>query len=215
MAGRVLWGLGHARRLQGNLSGAERAYRDALDLHLRTYGERHQDVAWGYYNLAAVQEAMGEDEAAATSFALAAELLASLQEPDYLYTGFAYHGLGRVQERRGRPEEAAEAFQRALRVYGAQRSGDPAGAATRIAAVRLALGRIHLDGGRWDAAETELRAAFLLYRDEARSAEGVERASEALVELFEATARPDSAAHYRASRPRDGDERVEEGAPLS
>ncbi len=214
VAGRVLWGLGHARRLQGNLSGSERAYRDALELHLRVYGERHQDVAWGYYNLAAVQEAMGEDEAAATSFGLAAELLESLQEPDYLYTGFAYHGLGRVRERMGRSEEATEAFQHALRIYDAQHSGDPAGAATRIAAVRLALGRIHLEGGRWSAAESELRAALVLYRDEARSTEGVERASEALAEVFEATARPDSAAVYRAALPRSGEEATGEGAPF-
>jgi serine/threonine protein kinase/tetratricopeptide (TPR) repeat protein len=196
-AGRVLWGLGHARRLQENLTGAERAYRDALDVHLRVYGDRHQDVAWGHYNLATVLEAMEDHEAASRAYARAAEVLEALQDPDYLYTGFAYHGLGRVLEELGDHDAATDAFRRALAIYEVPRTGDPVATATRVAAVRLALGRLHLEAARWAAAEEELRTAYLLYRDEARSTEGVERASEALTALFMETGRPDSAAVYR------------------
>lgn len=194
---RVLWGLGHTRRLQGKLASAEEAYREALEVHTAAYGPRHADVAWGHYNLAGVLEEQDRLNEAAQAYRGAAELMEELHQPDYAYTAFAWHGVGRVEEARARPEAAEGAYRRALAFYGEQLPEGDQARAGRMANIHLALGRSLGERGEWEVAERELRTALSLFRDEARSPDGVERAALALATLFAATDRADSAAVYR------------------
>lgn len=100
-------------------------YKEALNLNLKTVGDRHPETASTYNSLGTLHEDAGNDEAAMTHFSKCLEIQLHTvgdKSPD---VANSYNNLATVHFRRGSPEKAAELLRKAIAVLDA--AGVPKG----------------------------------------------------------------------------------------
>jgi tetratricopeptide (TPR) repeat protein len=196
---RAMWGLGYAIAEQGRREEALAVHLQSRDALLEAYGARHHDVGIARYWVGRGMFGLGRLDEAEAELSHAAQVLAAVSEPDYLYTAVAWDELGQVQLQRRLFSEAVQSLTNALSIYDVH-PHDPEvnpGMATPYYTARSRRGAaLAGQGGRDESALTDLREAYAVFTASLRSPVEAKRAAAVLAELYRRVGPPDSASIY-------------------
>lgn len=166
MTSAALNNLGLVREQLGNLDGAEPPLREALAIKRQLFGEHHWRIANGLINLAGLLLKMHRPVEAEP---LAREALTIVHDTfgeNHVLAGVALQKLSEVRQQEGDPVVAERYMRRSLAALVASLPADH----PRVAGIRVRLGRILLDRGRHDEAQSLFRRALDVYEARGDSA---------------------------------------------
>lgn len=186
------------------LLDAAETWREALTILMTAYGAEHPRVADTHRNLGRVLERLRRYEEASAEFEEAIRVYALVYPPNHPSIGDGYLGLARSELLRGRSAASEKAAREAISVYTAHQTDDdvPDWVMERLAIAQRWLGQALLDQRQFLEAEGALRFALHDYESRPSRHGDISAIANALADLFNETARPDSARRYRDYAPR-------------
>ena len=152
-----------ARQKNGDLEGAEQAYRTATPLIEKKYGRRHRWSGQVRNNFGHLLNERGRHAEAEALLAQALEIQQGLLEDDHPDLGFSWKNLGAARFGQGDFVGAVQAFDRGIAILRAQ-LGDRH---PTVAKVLIGLAAVHAAAGALDDAERLYREALAIYGETA------------------------------------------------
>jgi eukaryotic-like serine/threonine-protein kinase len=191
----VLNNLAAVLRDRGDYEESEQLYRQALATFSAAEGDRHPSVGTAHSVLAGVVFLRGDTAAAERLYLDALDILQAAFPDGHVRTASALLGLGRLELSRGRAREAEPLFTEALEI----RSRSFGREHPRTSEVMTELGACLLAQGRLAEAEALLRESHdaLVGHTGRENRRMLDRTTEELVALYNASQRPAEAERFR------------------
>lgn len=206
----VLKNVGTLHYRRGDYARAAEHYAESLAIHRALYGDAHHETAMAASNLALCYEKAGDDDRAEPLFLEALAIVRAIPGAYHTDMAVVQRGLAQMYFRLGRHAEAEPLFREALEFDRSQPDASP----VQIAFSEYWLGMCLSRQGRYEEAEALLCAS----REALHASKGplhrtTVRATERIVELYDAWGRADESARYRAMLPDRPERRASTDAP--